>query len=81
MGHYRPLLALVSSFRQLLVKYILYKILLMTGFKPHTYGIGSDHLVNCATTTAQLSLFIAQCPPQLRHQEVATIVKIKLQAS
>ena len=25
----------------------------MTGFELRTYGIGSDHTTNCATTTAQ----------------------------
>ena len=29
----------------------------MTGFEPGSSGIGSNHSANCATTTAQLTLF------------------------
>ena len=30
----------------------------MTGFEPWSFGIGSDHAVNCATTTARVHTFI-----------------------
>ena len=61
MGHSRPLFRYFRLFNtQLTVnKCSMYKINLpMTGFKPRTSGIGSDHSTNWATTTARITLIL-----------------------
>ena len=41
------------------------KFLLMTGFKPRTSGIGSDHSTNWATTTSHTQLYVTPAHGQV----------------